>query len=164
LSHGRSYVRHILQAVDKIQRYTAEGENTFRGSEQVQDAVIRNFEIIGEAVKNLSQEVKVGHPDVPWRQIGGMRDKLIHHYLALIWISCGKPYRSYCLRSESELPPLAENWKSPESSVSAHSRDGAYADRRKAIRSCSLECTAVSYACSFASRNSAGMEKGGAVR
>ena len=54
-----------------------------------QDAVIRNFEVIGEAVKNLSEELKALHADVPWRNIAAMRDKLIHHYfgvnLDVVW-------------------------------------------------------------------------------
>jgi uncharacterized protein with HEPN domain len=61
----------------------------FRQTARLKDAVIRNLEIIGEAVKRLSDATKIAHPDVPWRQIAGMRDKLIHDYfgvdLDLIW-------------------------------------------------------------------------------
>ena len=55
----------------------------------VQDGVIRQFEIIGEATKNLSQNIKERHPDIAWKDIAGMRDKLIHQYfgvdLASVW-------------------------------------------------------------------------------
>jgi uncharacterized protein with HEPN domain len=48
------------------------------GDRRIRDAVIRNLEIIGEAVKKLSDGFKKKHPKIPWRQIAGMRDKLIH--------------------------------------------------------------------------------------
>ncbi len=48
-----------------------------------QDAVARNLEIIGEAVKGLSEEIRSANPDVPWKQIAGMRDVLIHHYFGV---------------------------------------------------------------------------------
>ncbi len=54
-----------------------------------QDAVLRKFEVIGEAVKQLTDSTKQRHPGIPWRQIAGMRDRLIHHYfgvdLDLMW-------------------------------------------------------------------------------
>ena len=55
----------------------------------VQDAVVRNVEIIGEAVKNLSEPLKSSHPEVPWKRLAGMRDKMIYEYfgvnLQLVW-------------------------------------------------------------------------------
>ena len=58
----------------------------FLGSTITQDAVIRNFEIIGEAVKNLSSDFRSKYPDVEWRKVAGMRDKLIHDYIGVdIW-------------------------------------------------------------------------------
>lgn len=54
-----------------------------------QDAVLRKFEVIGEAVKQLTEATKQRHPDIPWKRIGGMRDRLIHNYfgvdLGLVW-------------------------------------------------------------------------------
>jgi uncharacterized protein with HEPN domain len=49
----------------------------------IQDAVIRNLEVIGEAVKGVSEELRVANPDIPWKQIAGMRDVLIHHYFGV---------------------------------------------------------------------------------
>lgn len=77
------YLRHILDAVDKIVRYTADGREAFDTDDKTQDAVIRNFEIIGEAVKNLSSKLKDSHGEIEWAKIAGMRDKLIHHYFGL---------------------------------------------------------------------------------
>ena len=48
-------------------------------------ACIRSLEIIGEAVKNISQELKDGHPEIEWRLVAGMRDKLIHQYFGVDW-------------------------------------------------------------------------------
>ena len=63
--------------------------DAFMADRKTQDAVIRNLEIIGEAVKRLSPSLTRAYPDVPWRQIAGMRDKLTHDFLASISISCG---------------------------------------------------------------------------
>ncbi len=52
---------------------------------KTQDAVLRNLEIIGEAVKNVSSDVKEEHPHTEWRKIGGMRDKIIHMYFGVNW-------------------------------------------------------------------------------
>jgi len=68
-----------------------EGVNkeNFLGNVEKQYAVLRGLEIIGEATKNLSEELKKKHPDIPWKEIAGMRDKLIHQYfgvnLDLVW-------------------------------------------------------------------------------
>jgi uncharacterized protein with HEPN domain len=59
------------------------GRRGFFASKMVQDAVVRNLEIIGEAVKALAPETRERAPAVPWRRIGGMRDQLIHHYFGL---------------------------------------------------------------------------------
>ena len=57
------------------------GVKLFRDT--TQDAVIRNLEIIGEAVKHISETVKETSPDIPWKQIAGLRDLLIHHYMGV---------------------------------------------------------------------------------
>jgi len=79
----KMYLLHILDAIQRILAYTGEGEAAFFADTKTQDAVVRNLEIIGEATKNLSTELKEGHPEVPWKQVSGMRDKLIHDYFGV---------------------------------------------------------------------------------
>ncbi len=76
----------ILEAINRIQRYV--GDSTlveFLENIETQDAVVRNFEVIGEAVKNLSDALREKYADVEWTKIAGMRDRLIHHYFSVDW-------------------------------------------------------------------------------
>ena len=83
------YLDHILEAAGRIEEYTTEGRDTFLTDRRTQDAVLRNFEIIGEATKRLSQATRDLVPEVPWRQVAGLRDVLIHRYetvdLETVW-------------------------------------------------------------------------------
>ena len=85
----RVYLLHVQDAIAQIMTYAKSGEADFRANRQIQDAVIRNFEIIGEAVKHVSSELRSKHPEIPWKQIAGMRDEMIHEYfgvdLAIVW-------------------------------------------------------------------------------
>ena len=74
------YLIHVLERIRRIEEFTLEGKQAFLGSRLLQDAVIRNFEVIGEAVKRLSDSLKVENSQVPWRRIAGFRDVLIHGY------------------------------------------------------------------------------------
>ncbi len=77
------YLIHITECVDKISSYVSGGEEQFLGSSLTQDAVIRNLEIIGEAAKKLSIEIRGQAPEVPWQKVCGMRDVLIHGYMGV---------------------------------------------------------------------------------
>lgn len=71
----------IEECINRIELYTNNLDyEQFMQDIKTQDAVIRNLEIIGEAVKNLSQEFVVKHAHISWYEIGRLRDKLIHHY------------------------------------------------------------------------------------
>jgi uncharacterized protein with HEPN domain len=79
----RLYLTHILECLEKIEQYAATGRDAFNADPMRQDAIIRNFEIIGEATKRLSEEVRSARPDVSWREVAGFRDVLIHDYLGV---------------------------------------------------------------------------------
>jgi len=72
---------HILESAGLISEWVQDAEKEeFFADKKLQEAVIRRLEVIGEAVKNLSDQLKQKHPEVPWREISGMRDILIHEY------------------------------------------------------------------------------------
>jgi uncharacterized protein with HEPN domain len=77
------YLRHIIDAIEKIERYSIIQKETFLIETHWQDAIIRNLEIIGEATKRIGKPLKNRHPDVPWRVIAGLRDVLIHDYMGV---------------------------------------------------------------------------------
>ena len=86
------YLAHIRDALMQISTYTAGMDNkAFLGNRMVQDAVIRQFEIVGEATKNLSISFRECHSLLPWKDLAGFRDKLIHQYfgvdLSSVWRS-----------------------------------------------------------------------------
>jgi len=82
--HNGVYLRHILDAMSLIEEYSADTEyNDFMNNRMLQDALIRELEIVGEATKNLTDDLKEKHPEVPWRRMAGMRDRLIHGYFGV---------------------------------------------------------------------------------
>lgn len=85
------YLNHILDCINKIQTYTiGMDKDEFLNKSLIQDAVIRNLEIIGEAAKHLNQGFRSKYPQIEWKKIAGMRDKLIHDYIGVdLWAVWG---------------------------------------------------------------------------
>jgi len=90
MKHDAVYLKHILEAIEQIEIYIANlSEEQFRNNRLVQDGVVRQLEIIGEASRYLSSECRDNHPEIPWRQMIGMRNRVIHAYfdvnLTIVW-------------------------------------------------------------------------------
>jgi uncharacterized protein with HEPN domain len=104
MKNDQLYISNIKEAIHWIETYTDTGEQSFLTTKMIQDAVIRNLEIIGEATKNLSPEFRQQNPQIPWRQMAGLRDVLIHDYLRIdleeIWLIV-----------KNDLPALKQNLK-----------------------------------------------------
>jgi uncharacterized protein with HEPN domain len=79
----RIYIHHILDCVRRIDRYCQKGEEDFRGSELIQDAVLRNLQTLAESTQRISDHLKSLHPEVDWRAIAGFRNVLVHDYLGI---------------------------------------------------------------------------------
>ena len=78
------FLEHILESISLIEEYTKDRKKSeFIKSKQLQDSVIKRIEIIGEAMKNIPHEFKDIHNKIPWKQIVGMRDILIHQYFGV---------------------------------------------------------------------------------
>ncbi|MBU4245497.1 MAG: DUF86 domain-containing protein [Nanoarchaeota archaeon] len=78
------FVKHIQESMEKIEKSAKElSREDFLNSEETQDATIRRLEIIGEAAKNLPEEFRKKHPEIPWSEIIRTRDKLIHGYFGV---------------------------------------------------------------------------------
>ena len=81
MKETKFYLQHILEAIDNIENFTKGMEKEqFMKNVLVHSAVIRQLEVIGEAVKNLPEKYKANHTEIPWKKIAGMRDVLIHEY------------------------------------------------------------------------------------
>ena len=91
MNKDRLYLESIRDCLERIAEYTSGGEQEFLASRLIQDGVVRNLEVIGEATKNLSTGLREANPAIPWRQIAGMRDVLIHDYLKVnlsrVWLT-----------------------------------------------------------------------------
>jgi uncharacterized protein with HEPN domain len=86
------YLQHILDAIAKVETYLQDvDEETFDENSLLQDGVIRQIEIVGEATRHLSAEFRSRYPQVPWADIAGMRHKLIHDYFGVdigkVWLT-----------------------------------------------------------------------------
>ena len=94
------YLRHIYDATVQIERYVAGvSEERFSQTSLLQDGVIRQLEIIGEATKRLSRDLRHQYSEIPWQDIAGMRDKLIHDYL-------GVDVKTVWLTAKEDVPEL----------------------------------------------------------
>lgn len=94
------YIQDIIDAIGKIQKFTKGSTyDEFLEDEKTVYAVVRALEVIGEAAKNVPESLRAKHPDIPWKEMAGMRDKLIHEYF-------GVKYEVVWDTAKTELPQL----------------------------------------------------------
>ncbi|MGH7963873.1 MAG: HepT-like ribonuclease domain-containing protein [Candidatus Binatia bacterium] len=97
----RVYLAHILECADRIEKYVGQDRESFLRNTMAQDAVIRNFEVIGEAAKRITRGFRAKHPEIPWRLMTGFRDVLIHDYEG---VDLGRVWRI----AKEDLPAVKE--------------------------------------------------------
>lgn len=83
MKDDRLYLHHMLERSRRVARFIGGGKAAFMAAEELQDAVIRNIEVIGEAAKRVSAESRARLPELDWKRICGMRDVLIHDYIGV---------------------------------------------------------------------------------
>lgn len=85
----KQLLRDILKSISAIQKYTSLGQHRFKSDELIQTWVVRHLEVIGEAARKLPDQSRADMPDVPWKNIIGMRNHLIHAYfhidIVIVW-------------------------------------------------------------------------------
>ena len=103
------YLKHILDAIEKIEAYTSVGRATFLTASHWQDATIRQLEIIGEAARLVSAQTKDEHPEIPWKQMIGMRNRLVHEYSSInfktVWDTINNDLPTLIALIEPLVPP-----------------------------------------------------------
>ncbi len=77
------YLEHILECIRKIEDYTEMDEARFMNSSMIQDAVVRNLQVMAESTQRISEKTKSENPNIEWRGIAGFRNILVHDYLGL---------------------------------------------------------------------------------
>ena len=108
----RLYLAHILECADRIERYLGQDREAFLRNTTAQDAVIRNFEVIGGAAERILEQFRIVHAEIPWRLMAGFRDVLIHDYegvdLEQVWGIAQEDLPAVKTAIACILPPLEQ--------------------------------------------------------
>jgi uncharacterized protein with HEPN domain len=105
-----AYLRHVLEAIRRIEENTAGGYDVFMGSHMIQDAVLRNLQTLAESTQRLSPSIKQRHPEVDWRALSGFRNVLVHDYLGIdldqVWAALRRDMPTLRAAAETALEGL----------------------------------------------------------
>lgn len=82
MKSDKIYLEHIIECIDKIERFL-DARNSIKDQEIVDDAIVRNLQIMSESTQKLSDNIKLSVHDIPWRDISDFRNKLVHDYLGI---------------------------------------------------------------------------------
>jgi uncharacterized protein with HEPN domain len=105
------YIEDILESLDIVIDYIKDiDEEEFYSSIQLQDAVIRRFEIIGEAAKQVPDSFRNKHSHIPWRKMAGLRDVLIHHYFGVSISRIWKMIKNELAKVKNDISELIDEW------------------------------------------------------
>lgn len=89
MREDRERLLHILEAIERVEKYAAHGQETFRRDELIQNWMVRHIQVIGEAARVLSRQFREQHVEIPWSDIIGMRHVMVHEYfgidLDIVW-------------------------------------------------------------------------------
>lgn len=89
MKDDRTYLLHIQECITRIEEDVCEGRAAFEASHMIQDAVIRNLQVLAESTKRLSEALRADHPSINWAGIAGFRNLLVHDYfgvdVAVVW-------------------------------------------------------------------------------
>ena len=98
----RLYLIQMLERAERIFEYTEGGQDQFLRDRKTQDAVLRSFEVMGEAAKRVPESIQTQAPEIPWKRLAGFRDVLIHQYE-------GVDLEEVWKRVSEDLPPLVQS-------------------------------------------------------
>jgi len=102
----------IQEAIERIEKYATQGQETFEQEELIQTWIVHHLQIIGEAARGLSSDLKNQHPEMPWSKIIGMRNILVHHYFGIdvdvVWAVVERDLPDLKLRIETLLREVGE--------------------------------------------------------
>ena len=108
----RQRLLDICEAIQRIEKYAAQGRGAFERDELIQNWVLRHLQIIGEACRSLSADFRNEHPEVPWSQAIGMRNILVHHYFEMdvdaVWTAVERDLPSLKQKLQAILDQLGE--------------------------------------------------------
>ena len=107
----RERLRDILEAIERIDRYASRGRDVFESDELIQNWIVSHLQVIGEACRSMSESLRDLHPEVPWVEIIGMRNFLVHEYFGvdtqIVWSVVESDLQPLRLRIQTILASLA---------------------------------------------------------
>ena len=113
MKSDKIYIYDMLEAASWVLKHTSGGKEEFLNDRKTRDAVIRNFEVIGEAVKHVSTQTREAYPNVSWKEAAGLRDVLIHEYARIDFNLLWDIIQHSVPKLKDQLEIIATEWEIP---------------------------------------------------